>query len=172
MGSLCRRRELSRPRLNKDKRGEALAILIPGRVGVALKKEREVVRMSNAKIVNHGVDTLVVNAYCVDMAGNPRKGELHDSLARQLEEWKKGAQEVGEPVVTTWLFQGVHLLMRPNGAGRGHWQWLLTSHLLNINISRGKWNGGIAQIRFSSEYSKLRRGNQAGPSIPQSAIWL
>ena len=108
--------------------------------------------MGNAKIVNHGVDTLVVNAYCVDRAGNPRQGELNDVLLDQLEEWKKGAQYAGEPVLTTWVFQGVHLLMRPNGAGRGHWQWLLISRLLTISISRGKWNGGIAQVRFSSEY--------------------
>src|SRR5258708_23172195 len=102
-------------------------MLTPWWVGWPGKEEREVVLMSNAKIVNHGVDTLVVNAYCVDMAGNPRKGELHDSLARQLAEWKKGAQEVGEPVVTTWLFQGVHLLMPSDGSGRGPWQLLLTS---------------------------------------------
>src|SRR5258708_24277714 len=113
-------------------------MLTPWWVGWPGKEEREVVLMGNAKLVNHGVDTLVVNAYCVDMAGNPRKGELHDSLARQLEEWKKGAQEVGEPVVTTWLFQGVHLLMRPNAAGRCHLQGLLNCHLLDINIYRGK----------------------------------
>ncbi|HEU5376774.1 MAG TPA: hypothetical protein VFV38_15165, partial [Ktedonobacteraceae bacterium] len=108
--------------------------------------------MEHAIIVNHGVDTLIVNAYCVDTAGRPRKGEPQDSLVKQLEEWKREAQEMGEPVATSWMFQGVHLLMRPNGAGRGHWQWLLTSHLLNVNISRGRWNGGIAQVRFSSEY--------------------
>jgi len=108
--------------------------------------------MEHVAIVNHGVDTLVVNAYCVDTVGKPRKGEINDSLARQLSEWKKEAQEAGESVPTPWTFRGVHLLMRPNGAGRGHWQWLLTSHLLTINISRGRWNGGIAQVRFSSEY--------------------
>lgn len=108
--------------------------------------------MEHATIVNQGVDTLVVNAYCVDTAGQPRKGELSDALMGQLEGWKKEAQEAGEPIPTPWMFQGVHLLMRPNGAGRGHWQWLMVSRLLNISISRGKWNGGIAQVRFSSEY--------------------
>lgn len=108
--------------------------------------------MGHVHIVNHGVDTLVLNVYYVDLAGYPRKGELQETLAEQLEEWKRGAQYAGEPVVTSWVFQGAHLLMRPNGAGRGHWQWLLTSPLLNVSISRGKWNGGIAQVRFSSEY--------------------
>jgi hypothetical protein len=108
--------------------------------------------MAQATIVNHGVDTLIVNVYRVDASGKPFKGELQDVLVSQLEDWKKAAQEVGEPVATSWKFQGVCLLMRPNGAGRGHWQWLLTSHLLNVNVSRGRWNGGIAQVRFSSEY--------------------
>jgi hypothetical protein len=108
--------------------------------------------MDRTSIVNQGVDTLVVNACYVGQSGNPRKGELSDALVEQLEEWKKGAQEASEPIPTAWVFQGVHLLMRPNGAGRGHWQWLLTSRLLTLSISRGKWNGGIAQVRFSSEY--------------------
>src|SRR5258708_38750037 len=126
-------------------------MLAPWWVGWPGNEEREVVLMGNAKIVNQGVDTLVVNAYCVDRAGNPRQGELNDVLLDQLEEWKKGAQYAGEPVLTTWVFQGVHLLMRPNGAGRGHWQWLLILRLLTISISRGKWNGGIAQVRFASQ---------------------
>jgi hypothetical protein len=108
--------------------------------------------MEQATIVNRGVDTLIVNAYHVDTVGRSRKGELQDGLVRQLEDWKKAAQEAGEPVATSWRFQGVSLLMRPNGAGRGHWQWLLTSPLLNVNISRGRWNGGVARVRFSSEY--------------------
>lgn len=108
--------------------------------------------MGRVNIVNRGVDTLVVNVHCVDQAGQPRKGELNDTILGQLEQWKKEAQEASESIATTWVFQRVHLLMRPNGAGRGHWQWILISRLLNISVSRGKWNGGIAQVRFSSEY--------------------
>ncbi|MGH2480380.1 MAG: hypothetical protein ACRDHW_12055 [Ktedonobacteraceae bacterium] len=108
--------------------------------------------MSHATIVNRGVDTLVVNAYHVSLGGHVRKGEVSDALVKRLEEWKKAAQEAVEPVPSAWVFQGVRLLMRPNGAGRGHWQWLLISRLLTVSISRGRWNGGIAQVRFSSEY--------------------
>lgn len=108
--------------------------------------------MDQATIVNHGVDTLVVNAFYLDTRGRPAQRELDRSLLKQFEEWKKQAQEAGEPVPTDWVFQGIRLLMRPNGAGRGHWQWLFISHLINVSVSRGKWNGGIAQVRFSSEY--------------------
>jgi hypothetical protein len=108
--------------------------------------------MEKVKIVNHGVDTLVVNVHYVDRNGNPRKGEITDVLLEKLEDWKKQAQEASELVATDWTFQGVRLLMRPNGGGRGHWQWLLISSLFNLSISRGRWNGGIAQVRFASAY--------------------
>jgi hypothetical protein len=106
----------------------------------------------SVQLLAHGIDTLFVNAHFTDGNTLPVKCELDDSLALQLETWKKQAQEVGEPVPISWVFNEKHLLMYPNGAGRGHWQWLLHSSDLALCISRGKWNGGIAQVRFASEY--------------------
>ena len=107
---------------------------------------------SSVKVLAHGVDTLFVNAHVTDGNGSPVKCELADTLASQLERWKKQAQEVGEPLPIAWVFNGKQLQMYPNGAGRGHWQWLLRSDDLALCISRGKWNGGIAQVRLASEY--------------------
>ena len=109
----------------------------------------------NLKIVNYGVDTLVVNVYQVEESDKLRKGELRqlrDILTEQLETYKKQAQEANEPVPTEWTFQGVRLLVRPNGSGRGHWQWLLIASGFSMSISGGKWNGGIARVRFDSVY--------------------
>ena len=49
--------------------------------------------MDKAKVVNVGVDTLVLNAFYTDERGRPSKRELELSLWRQLEEWKRAAQE-------------------------------------------------------------------------------
>src|SRR5579859_2638173 len=109
--------------------------------------------MVNAvKVLAHGVDTLFVNAHLTDGNGHPVKTDLPDALASQLERWKREAQEVGEPIPSSWVFNDRALLVYPNGAGRGHWQWLLRSDDLALCISRGKWNGGIAQVRLASEY--------------------
>lgn len=108
--------------------------------------------MHEVKVVNHGVDTLYVNAHFLDGNGHPVKCDLDDSIALQLEQWKKEAQEVGHDIPISWVFHEKHLRMYPNGAGRGHWQWLLRNDDLALCISRGRWNGGIAQARFSAEY--------------------
>ena len=96
---------------------------------------------------------LFVNAHFTDGNGSPVKGELPEDAG--FTDWRDGrreAQEVGEAIPSSWVFNGKHLLVYPNGAGRGHWQWLLRSDDLALCISRGKWNGGIAQVRFASEY--------------------
>ena len=54
-------------------------------------------------------------------------------------------------VTTDWAFQGVLLFVEPHGAGK-QWKWLLTSRLLHVVVSRGKFNDIIALVRFSSEY--------------------
>lgn len=106
---------------------------------------------SQVWIVAHGVDTLVVNAFHTDERGKAVKRELDDSLAHQLERWKKEAQEAHEEVPTSWVFHGKTLHMCPNGAGRGQWAWMLKSRDVTLYVSRGHWNG-IATVRFSSEY--------------------
>jgi len=41
--------------------------------------------------------------------------------------------------------------VEPHGAGK-QWRWLLTSRLLTLVVSRGRFNDVIAQVRFSSEF--------------------
>lgn len=115
-------------------------------------KEQVEVHQEEVQVVNRGIDTLVLNAYYLDEQGEPTKRVLETDLLEALEIWKRRAQDEGEPVTTPWAFQGMALQMRPNGAGRGHWQWLLFSRLVTVAVSRGKWSGGIAQVRLSSEY--------------------
>jgi hypothetical protein len=109
--------------------------------------------MSESKVwvVAHGVDTLVVNVFHTDERGKPVKRDLDDTLAHQLETWKKEAQEAHEDVPTSFAFNGKTLHMCPNGAGRGQWAWMLKTRDLTLYVSRGHWNG-IATVRFSSEY--------------------
>jgi hypothetical protein len=107
--------------------------------------------MGQAKIVNVGVDTLVLNAFYLDERGRPVKRELDPSSRSQLDEWKRAAQEVHEESPTTLVFNGAVLHMSPNGAGQGQWPWMLKTRDITLYISGGHWNG-IAAVRFSSQY--------------------
>ena len=107
--------------------------------------------MGEAKIVNVGVDTLVLNAFYIDERGKPFKCELDDSLRRQLDEWKRAAQEVHEECPTSLVFNDALLHMSPNGAGQGQWPWMLKTKDITLYVSGGHWNG-IAAVRFSSQY--------------------
>lgn len=102
-------------------------------------------------VVNHGVDTLVVNAYYTDAYGKPFKRELDDVLAQRCEEWKKEAQIQGGMYATPCVFNGLVLHMCPNGAGHGQWPWMLKTRDITLYISRGQWNG-IASVRFNSDF--------------------
>src|SRR3989440_1649055 len=107
--------------------------------------------MADVKVVNHGVDTLVVNVYHTDRAGNKTKQELGSALRGQLEDWKRSAQEVGESVTTSYQFQGLTLLMQPNGALHGQFPWMLKTRDITLYVSTGSWNG-IGAVRFNSEF--------------------
>jgi hypothetical protein len=107
--------------------------------------------MGKEKVVNHGVDTLVVNVYHTDQIGKPIKQELANELRLQLEEWKRAAQEAGEAVVTTSTFHGLSLLMQPNGALHGQFPWMLKSTDITLYVSSGSWNG-IGAVRFNSDF--------------------
>src|SRR5215831_1097463 len=107
--------------------------------------------MVKAKIVNVGVDTLVLNAFYIDERSKPFKGELATSLRSQLDEWKRAAQEVHEECPTALMFNGVVLHMSPNGTGQGQWPWMLKTKDITLYVSGGHWNG-IASILFSSQY--------------------
>ena len=107
--------------------------------------------MRKAKVVNAGVDTLVLNAFYTDERGRPCKRELDPSLWQQLDAWKRAAQETHEECPTTLLFEDALLQMCPNGAGQGQWPWMLKTKDLTLYVSGGHWNG-IASVRFSSQY--------------------
>src|SRR5579872_1290357 len=106
--------------------------------------------MSNIRVVNRGVDTLLLNVYYTDQ-DKPIKREMDAGLALLLDEWKKTAQDLGEPFVTPWVFNEATLLMQPNGAGQGQWPWMLKTPDMTLYLARGKWNG-VGAVRLSSQY--------------------
>src|SRR6266550_397245 len=107
--------------------------------------------MDEVRVVNHGIDTLVVNVYHTDRSGNKTKQELSSALRGQVEDWKRSAQEVGEAVTTSYRFQGLTLLMQPNGALHGQFPWMLKTRDITLYVSTGSWNG-IGAVRFTSEF--------------------
>jgi len=106
--------------------------------------------MSEIRVVNRGVDTLLLNVYYTDQE-KPIRREMDAGLAVLLDEWKKTAQELGEPFVTPWVFNEASLLMQPNGAGQGQWPWMLKTPDMTLYLARGKWNG-VGAVRLSSQY--------------------
>jgi hypothetical protein len=107
--------------------------------------------MAEAKMVNVGVDTLVLNVFHTDERGRPVKRDLDATLWRQLDEWKRAAQEMHEGFPTSLVFNEAVLHMAPNGAGQGQWPWMLKTKDITLYVSGGHWNG-IASVRFSSQY--------------------
>jgi len=106
--------------------------------------------MAEARIVNRGIDTLVVNVYYTDR-DKPIRRDIDAGLVLQLDEWKKLAQELGEPFITPWVFNETSVQMQPNGAGHGQWPWMLKTPDITLYISQGKWNG-VSAVRLSSQY--------------------
>src|SRR5260221_289074 len=86
-----------------------------------------------------------------DSKGQAIKQEHDEKLAQELDYLQGEARRVETAVATDWAFQDVLLIVEPHSAGK-QWRWLLTSRLLNVAVSRGKFNDIIAQVRFSSEY--------------------
>ena len=107
--------------------------------------------MQYVKLVGYGVDTLILNVRYSDSKGQPLKQELDEKLVQELDYLQGEARRVETAVATDWAFQDVLLFVEPHGAGK-QWRWLLTSRLLNVTVSRGKFNDIIAQVCFSSEY--------------------
>jgi hypothetical protein len=60
--------------------------------------------MEKAKLVNVGVDTLVLNAFYTDERGRPVKYDLEESLRLQLDTWKREAQAFHVECPTTLVF--------------------------------------------------------------------
>ncbi len=113
--------------------------------------------MVQAKLVNVGVDTLVLNAYYTDERGRPVKYDLDESLRLQFDAWKREAREFHVECPTTLIFNEAVLHMAPNGVGQGQWPWMLKTKDITLYISGGYWNG-IASVRFLSRYLWSCRG--------------
>lgn len=107
--------------------------------------------MVKPRILNHGVDTLILNGYYTDDQGRRLKREIDDTLRVKLDAWKKAAQAVHENVPTDYTFRGATLHMQPNGAGQGQWPWLLKTPDITLSISGGNWNS-VSSVRLSAQY--------------------
>jgi hypothetical protein len=107
--------------------------------------------MQENQLVGYGVDTLILNVRYADSNTQPVKRELDEKLAHELDYLQGEARNAETAVASPWSFLGVLLFVEPHGAGK-QWRWLLTSRLINVCISRGRFNDIIAQVRFSSEF--------------------
>jgi hypothetical protein len=114
--------------------------------------EQETTGTSSYHVLLAGVDTLVLNVRYADEHNRPIKQELADELVEQFDLWQKEARQEESTIPTPLVFAGETLLMYPHGAGKGQWKWLLTCRAFNLALGRGRLNGIIAQVRFSSEY--------------------
>src|SRR5579875_168399 len=92
------------------------------------------------QVVNKHIDTLIVNV----------KGKLPDGMAAQLDSLQEAAKEIESDVVTAWQFRGHTIFIKPHGAK--NWRWILTcgDSYLHLDVSKGRLNGIIAKVRFSS----------------------
>jgi hypothetical protein len=99
-----------------------------------------------------GVDTLVLNVRYADSELRPVKQELPDELVEQFNLWQEQAKQEEGVIPTPLCFDGETLMVHPYGAGKGQWKWLLTCPAFNLCVSRGRLNGIVAQVRFSSQY--------------------
>lgn len=105
------------------------------------------------QLVGYNMDTLYLNVRRLDSHGSVTAVGIDDDLAFQLDELQLRAKDTEHDIETPWTFGGVPLLIKPYGAGKGQWRWLLTSPLFDLTISRGKLRGHIlAQVRLSSHY--------------------
>ena len=119
--------------------------------------------MGELRVVNRGVDTLVINVYYTDLR-RPIRREIDTESAVQLDEWKRLAQELSEPFITPWVFNNASLQMQPNGAGHGQWPWMLKTTDITLYISQGKWNG-VGAVRLSSQYLWSCSGSPRGQEL-------
>lgn len=92
------------------------------------------------QVVNYHIDTLILNV----------KGKMPDDVAKRLDDMQSAAREIEQDVMTEWSFRGHALFLRPHGAK--NWRWILAcgDGYLHIDLGKGKLNGIIAKVRFSS----------------------
>lgn len=109
------------------------------------------------RLLQAGVDTLLVNFKFAGEDDKPNGQHLPDEIIGQLDEWQAAARKAHDDVATPLLFRYTladmtceqTLLMRTHG--HGVWSWLLYSDDLRLALSPGSLNGGVfCQVRFSS----------------------
>jgi hypothetical protein len=106
------------------------------------------------KLVGYGVDTLYLSVRYAHPEDYEKKSPatLDGELMAQLEDLKAMAKEQEKEIATPWMFRDKPLLIAPYGVGNGQFSWLLKSPYANISVSRGSFNGIIAQVRLTSQY--------------------
>src|SRR5689334_22079804 len=87
--------------------------------------------MPTIKIVGRGVDTFVLNVCYADTHSQPLKKDLSEGLQNQLNQLQNAARMNESPVLTYWVFKGIHLFMQEKGS-HGQWRWILKSPLLTV----------------------------------------
>ena len=85
--------------------------------------------MPQPTIVGQNIDTFIGNARV--------NGDFPDTLAEQLEEFKRRSQEAEEDLPTPWHFAGEILFIKPHGAGR-QWKWILHSPSIHVDVGLGR----------------------------------
>ncbi len=92
------------------------------------------------QVVNHHIDTLLLNV----------KGKMPQATAERLDQLQGLAKEIEQDVQSDWQFRGHPLFLKPHGAK--NWRWILAcgDGYLHIDLGKGKLNGIIAKVRFSS----------------------
>lgn len=92
------------------------------------------------QVVNWHVDTLLLNV----------RGKLPDTVAKRLDQLQEAARDTEQEVATDWQFRGHTLFLRPHGDR--NWRWIVYcgDSYLHIDMGKGKLNGIIAKVRFSS----------------------
>ena len=99
--------------------------------------------MPQLTIVGQNIDTFIGNARITT--------DFPDTLAEQVEEFKRRSQEAEEDLSTTWQFAGVVLFIKPHGAGR-QWRWILHSPSIHVDVGLGKLTHIVAKARLSSAF--------------------
>src|SRR5215472_1729766 len=107
------------------------------------------------KLVNSGVDTLILNVRYADDHLKPLSdSRLPEDLIEQFNTWQALAKEKEDRVPVPGLtFRGTDVLIYPHGAGKGQWRWLLECpDTWKLYLSRGRFSGLVGQVRFAASY--------------------
>jgi hypothetical protein len=102
------------------------------------------------RVVNFGVDTMLVNFKMANEEGKPNGDALPDPVIKKLDEWQAVARKEHKPVPTPLEYRGQTLFIRP--FGDGNFPWLLFNEDIKLAMAYGSLNGDIiCQARFSSQ---------------------